>query len=171
MDGRKEAGFAAEWRYKLTEDEIYDGLRRSGVRRAGPTRDWVQTVVLALVVVFCLIAFFGGGMQEWGSLTIAVLACALIAVLWIVPALRFRYEARESAAGDRTLVVRLDEEGIAFGEEGDAAFPYGGFPVRVFDDMLICGLPGMQLFFLPRRAAADDAQWREAVRRLSGGGR
>lgn len=95
MDGRKEAGFAAEWRYKLTEDEIYDGLRRSGVRRAGPTRDWVQTVVLALVVVFCLIAFFGGGMQEWGSLTIAVLACALIAVLWIVPALRFRYEARE----------------------------------------------------------------------------
>lgn len=99
MDGRKEAGFAAEWRYKLTEDEIYDGLRRSGVRRAGPTRDWVQTVVLALVVVFCLIAFFGGGMQEWGSLTIAVLACALIAVLWIVPALRFRYEAREIAAG------------------------------------------------------------------------
>lgn len=68
-------------------------------------------------------------------------------------------------------MVRLDEEGIAFGEEGDAAFPYGGFPVRVFDDMLICELPGMQLFFLPRRAAADDAQWREAVRRLSGGGR
>lgn len=168
MEQREKAEFAAEWRYKLTEDEIYDGLRRSGVRRAGPARDWVQTIVLALVAVFCLIAFFGGGMQEWGSLTIAVLACALIAVLWIVPALRFRYEAREIAAGDRTLVVRLDEEGIAFGEEGDAAYPYGRFPVRTYDDMLICELPGMQVFFIPRRVAVDEAEWREAVRRLTG---
>ena len=51
------------------------------------------------------------------------------------------------------------------------ALAYGQDDSRVFDDMLICELPGMQLFFLPRRAAADDAQWREAVRRLSGGGR
>ena len=152
-----------EWRYKLTEDEIYNGLRRSGVRRAGPSRDWIQTVVLALIALYCLIAFFGGGMQEWGSLTIAILACALIAILWIVPALRFRYEAREIAAQDRTLVVRMNEKGIVFGEEGDTLFPYGRFLVRTYEDMLICELPGMQLFFLPRQAAADDAEWEKAV--------
>ena len=143
MEQPAEGTFTALWRYQLTEDEIYDGLRRSGVRRAGPTRDWLQTAVLGLVAVFCIIAFFGGGMQEWGSLTIAVLACALIAVLWIVPSLRFRYEAREIAAREKTLTVHMDEEGIAFGE-----------------------LPGMQMFFLPRRASADEMQWREAVRRL-----
>lgn len=166
MEQPAEDTFTALWRYQLTEDEIYDGLRRSGVRRAGPARDWLQTAVLGLVAVFCIIAFFGGGMQEWGSLTIAVLACALIAVLWIVPSLRFRYEAREIAAREKILTVRMDEEGIAFGENAETVFPYGSFPVRVYEDMMICELPGMQIFFLPRRAAVDEMQWREAVRRL-----
>lgn len=46
MEQPAEGTFTALWRYQLTEDEIYDGLRRSGVRRAGPTRDWLQTAVL-----------------------------------------------------------------------------------------------------------------------------
>ena len=74
--------------------------------------------------------------------------------------------AREIAAREKTLTVRMDEEGIAFGENAETVFPYGSFPVRVYEDMMICELPGMQIFFLPRRAAVDEMQWREAVRRL-----
>ena len=85
MEQPAEGTFTALWRYQLTEDEIYDGLRRSGVRRAGPTRDWLQTAVLGLVAVFCIIAFlmiifiivrkliFGDPVSGWPSLVCIIL--------------------------------------------------------------------------------------------------
>ena len=47
-----------EFSYTCTEEEIYLCLKRSGQRKAGPVRVGVQTGILLLLTIYCLIGFF-----------------------------------------------------------------------------------------------------------------
>ena len=54
-----------EFSYTCTEEEIYLCLKRSGQRKAGPVRVGVQTGILLLLTIYCLIGFFADGMTDW----------------------------------------------------------------------------------------------------------
>ena len=156
----------ATWIYTLSEEEIYQGLRRSSVRKAGPVSDWVRTGILAVVAAGCLVAFIVEENRDIGSLLIALVALALIAVLWITPPLRCRHIARQMAAGGAEIMVCMFESGLAFGGPQEDIYAYTGFYSRVFDDMIVCELPGYQLILIPRRAVEDDEQWAALTGRL-----
>lgn len=156
----------ATWIYTLSEEEIYQGLRRSSVRRAGPVSDWVRTGILAVVAAGCLVSFIVEEERDIGSLLIALAALALIAVLWITPPLRCRHIARQMAQGAAETVVCMFENGVSFGGPREELYAYTGFYSRVFDDMIVCELPGYQLILIPRRAVEDDGQWTALTGRL-----
>ena len=156
----------AVWKYTLSEEEIYQGLRRSTVRKAGPVSDWVRTGILAVVAIGCVISAYLDGQQAVGSLLIGALALALIAVIWITPPLRCRHTARQMAEGGTEIMVCMFENGLSFGGPKEDIYTYTGFYSRVFEDMAICELPGYQLILIPRRAVKEETQWQELTRRL-----
>lgn len=156
----------AIWTYTLSKEEIYQGLRRSSVRRAGPVSDWVRTGILAVVAAGCVAAYFMDDERSAGTLVIAVLAAALIAVLWITPPLRCRHVARQMAEGGTEILVCMFENGLSFGSVQEEIYAYTGFFGRVFDDMIVCELPGYQLILIPRRAVEKDGEWETLTSRL-----
>ena len=156
----------AVWEYTLQEEEIYQGLRRSSVRKAGPVSDWVRTIILAVVEVGCIMAGIIDREQAAGSLLIGAVALALIAVIWITPPLRCRHVARQMAEGGTDIVVCMFENGLSFGGPEEDIYAYAGFYSRVFEDMVICELPGYQLILIPHRAVKEEAQWQTLTSRL-----
>lgn len=156
----------AVWDYTLSEEEIYNGLRRSSVRRVGPVGSWVRTAILAVVALGCIGSFILDQGQNWSALLLGCMAAVLIAVLWITPPLRLRHTARQMAEGGTRITVCLFPDGIAFGGPEEELYAYTGFFSRVFEDMVVCELPGYQLVLIPRRAAVEQEQWDTLCSRL-----
>ncbi len=155
----------AIWRYTLTEEEIYAGLTCADTRRRGKGRPWLQSVVLALLALFCFIAFFGEGMKTPGSLILALLACALIAAVWLVPSRVRRNGARREAGEARPVTVCLFADGLAFGGEEEPVYAFSRFPAQLCGDLAVCELPGHQLILIPRRVMEEN-EWQTLISRL-----
>lgn len=143
----------------LTEEELRRSLQRSDLRRAGPGRLWVQTVLLVLLAAYCIAAFFLSGASSYASLGIGLAALILAGAQWIVPQLYIRHQARREYALGKQLRVRLYAEEIGFGSgETYEAVPYAACFTRVFDDMLLLHFQGGYLVALPRRVF-DAERW------------
>jgi len=110
-----------------TEEELFDGLRRSGLRRASKLRLVAQTIALALVAGWSLVAFVMD--QNRMSLLIAVVAVVLIPVMWFVPTWQMKSMARETVESGAFPHMWVFEDGIDFGEEQPerAYYPYDSF--------------------------------------------
>ena len=93
-----------EFSYTCTEEEIYLCLKRSGQRKAGPVRVGVQTGILLLLTIYCLIGFFADGMTDWRAFGVAVIAVILAGILLLVPEKRFRHDAAREAELNRQRV-------------------------------------------------------------------
>lgn len=145
-----------KWQYTLTEEEIYEGLKNNTSRKAGPARNWIQTVLLGLVAAYCLIAFFAEGMKTWSSLFIGIAALALIGVLWVVPEKKMRFDARKIAMQNQTVTVRLFDGGLAFGKDSLDVYAFSKLKHQKLDSMIIFQLPGFQMILLPRRIMREE---------------
>ena len=112
-----------------TKDEIVDGLQRASLRRAKAWRLILQATALGIVSAWSLIAFFGGGMQEWMSLMIGVTALVLIPVMWLVPRWKMNSLAQAMTESGAAPQMWVFEDGIDFGEQMPeyAYYPYGSF--------------------------------------------
>ena len=116
-----------------TKEEIIDGLQRASLRKAGTVRLILQATALSIVSVWSLIAFFGGGMQEWMSLLIGVTALVLIPVMWLVPRWKMNSLAQSIVESGAAPQMWVFEDGIDFGEQPPeyAYYPYGSFYVAM----------------------------------------
>lgn len=155
-----------EWRFTCTAEEWNRLLRRGEVRKAGKVRIGVELGLLLLLAVYCLIAFFADGMSDWRSLGIAVVAVALAVILLVVPEIRFRQEAEGLAQQGKERVVRLYEDGLAFGDSEEIV-PFAQCGARLFEDMAVLRFQGSVLFGIPRRALPPE-DWERLCLQLSG---
>ena len=132
--------------YTSTQEDLYRALKYGDVRRVGTAGRIVETVVLGLLAVWCIVPFFAQGTEALGSLLLGLVALFLLAALWLVPEWRARAE-----------------ELHAFGTEHVTALP-GLFILRY----------GRELVPLPHRALPPDClaflrgKWEEPSDPLDG---
>ncbi len=147
-----------------TKEEIADGLERASLRRAGKLRLVIQTVVLAAVAVWTLIAFFVDGAQEWMSLFIAVVATVLIPVMWLVPRWQMQSLAQTMADNGLSAHMWVFEDGIDFGDT-QPDYPY--YPYHTFFasvpsmknlQTIVLKFPNDDVIVVPKSALSDE-EW------------
>ena len=144
-----------EFSYTCTEEEIYLCLKRSGQRKAGPVRVGVQTGILLLLTIYCLIGFFADGMTDWRAFGVAVIAVILAGILLLVPEKRFRHDAAREAELNRQLHVFLDDEGLAFGTP-DELLPFSACRPRLYTDMAVLRFEGGAVMAVPKRVMSPE---------------
>ncbi len=112
-----------------TKEEIFDGLKRSGLRRASKSRLAAQSIALLIVAGWSLCAYFGGDRQEPMSLFIAIAAVCLIPVMFGVPLLKMKSIAEEAAESGNATHMWVFDDGVDFGETQptNAYYPYTSF--------------------------------------------
>lgn len=83
--------------YTSTQEDLYRALKYGDVRRVGTAGRIVETVVLGLLAVWCIVPFFAQGTEALGSLLLGLVALFLLAALWLVPEWRARAVSRQEA--------------------------------------------------------------------------
>lgn len=102
--------------YVLRWREIYRCLKGMGYIKTTGTRAVIETVILAIAAVFCLINWFNAGAAE--GLTLAIVCILLIAVVWVVPELGLRSQAKKRADG-REFSLEIYPDAITVEQSGD----------------------------------------------------
>ncbi len=148
----------AVWRYTCTQEEWFLCIKRGDPRRAGPVRIGVQTGLLGLIALYCLIGFFTGGMQNGQSLFVGLAAIVVGIVMLFVPPLRMRHEAQRVYETKKQLQVYLYEDGLAFGTPEEIVSFRECRPV-FYEDMLLLQFEGGALLPVPKRVATEE-EWR-----------
>lgn len=91
-----------EFSYKLTEDEIVQGLKASGSYKSMGKRGIIETVILAAFTVFFLVSYFRGG-QVFDMVMSGVCILVLL-MLNLIPRLDMR---RQSRKGEKDVMLRI----------------------------------------------------------------
>lgn len=147
-----------------TKDEITDALSRARIRRAGTGRLVAQSIALALVAAWSLVAFFGAGMTEPMSAVIGVAALVLIPVMWLVPRWQMNSLAQSMADSGAAPMMWVFEDGIDFGEEQPdyAYYPYHTFFVSLPNDntkdTMVMKFPNDDVVVVSKAILTDD-EW------------
>ena len=147
-----------------TEDELLDGLKRSGIRRASKFRLAAQTAALVLVAGWSLTAFIVGDRDRM-SLFIAVAAAVLIPVMWFVPLWQMKSMAKETVESGAAPHMWVFEDGIDFSEEQPARayYPFESFYCHQPDDVhpfqtLVFRFPSDEVVVVPKSLLTEE-QW------------
>lgn len=153
-----------------TREELYRTLKFGDVRRVGKAGRIVETVVLALLAVWCIVPFIAQGFEALSSLVLGLLALVLLAALWLVPEWRARALSRQESRDRRPTRLRVYDEGLRYGEAEE---------IHAFGTETLTSLPGLyvlrygtELMPLPHRALPEDclAFLREKWEENDGGG-
>lgn len=142
--------------YTLTREDIYRCVKAGDIRRVGRTGTIVETVILGIMAVYCLAAFFLEGMKEGMSLFLGVSSLVLMAAIWAVPELRYRRMADSQSENRAPTRVRVLEEGLTFGAD-DTVFNYGTERAIRLSDMWVLRY-GTQLIALPCRVMPEECR-------------
>lgn len=159
-------------RVRPTEAEWLDGLKRSGLRRAGTGRLIVQTVLMVFIAVMAFLSFFIDGMNEPMSAGIGTAAAAIIPVMWIVPHRRMLSMARIAAEEGSSPHLWVFEEGFDFGEQVTGAYYAFGdvhwaCPEEGTLDTLVLRTKTDDVIVIPHRELTD-AQWDRLINAVKG---
>ena len=92
--------------YTSTQEDLYRALKYGDVRRVGTAGRIVETVVLGLLAVWCIVPFFAQGTEAQKGLV----ALFLLAALWLVPEWRARAVSRQEARDRRPTRLRVYDE-------------------------------------------------------------
>ena len=101
--------------YTSTQEDLYRALKYGDVRRVGTAGRIVETVVLGLLAVWCIVPFFAQGTEALGSLLLGLVALFLLAALWLVPEWRARAVSRQEARDRRPTRLRVYDEDCDMG--------------------------------------------------------
>lgn len=93
---------ALNFSYTLTQQEVYDGLRLSGIYKTTGKRAVVETVILAVFCLFFVVSFCLK--QEAFSLVMAIISAAVLLALNLVPRMDMRKQAKK---GQLDVRIRL----------------------------------------------------------------
>lgn len=148
-----------------TEEELLDGLQRAGLRRASNTRLIVQSILLAAVAAWSLVAFFGDGMTEPASLIIAMIALVIIPVMWLVPNAQMKSMARQMGESETKPHMWVFEDGLDFGDTppANAYYEYSSVFAAAPEEgatleTLVLRFRSDEVVVVPRRLLSDE-QW------------
>lgn len=146
----------------LTKDEILDGMKRAQLRRASRTQLIIQTVVLLFVAGWCLVAFFGEGMQNTMSLVIGILALVLLLVMWTVPVWQMRAIAVSMVENGDFAHMWAFEDGLSFSADcpDGADYGFGTFFCDRTEQSLVFRFANDEVIVVPRRLLTEENwQW------------
>lgn len=151
-------------RLTMTAEDIADALKRAPLRRASKGRLIGQTVALAFVFVWCMVAFIMDDAHEVSSLFIALAALALGVVMWFAPQWQTKQIIRDTVENGKPLHLWVFENGVDFGEEPSQK-PYYAFseltwflPDEKTRETLVWRLPSYDVIVVPK-ARLTDEQW------------
>ncbi len=140
--------------YTPTQEELYRALKYGDIRRVGKAGRIVESVILGLLAVWCIVPFIAQGAEALNSLLLGLLALILLAALWLVPEWRARSLSRQEARDRRPTRIRVYDEGLRYGEAEE---------IHAFGTEVLTTLPGLyilrygtELMPLPHRALPDD---------------
>lgn len=102
-----------ELSYAPTAEELYIALRSGETRKASKTRLIVQSVILAAVALWCVLPLFFGGK---GDVMLAGVAVAVCVAMWLVPPLKMKADAKNAAAVEQRVCMRVYAQGLSFGQ-------------------------------------------------------
>ena len=141
-----------------TKEELVDGMKRARLRKASGTRLVVQTVVLALVCAWSLIAFFGEGMKTPMSLVTGIAALLLIPVMWFVPRLQMQAVAESMVQNGEYPTMWVFEDGVDFGNKQPEAayYRFGSFFCDTGERSLVFRFPNDEVIVVPRRLLSEE---------------
>lgn len=152
-------------KFTPTYEELIDGLRRAELRRAGKGRLTVQTILLTMIALWALIAFFAEEVKQPMSLVIGIVALVLIPVMWFVPTWQMSAMARQMADSETAVHLWVFEDGVDFGEEppANAYYEFSRFFCdKPADDSamqtLVWRFQNDEVVVIPRRALREE-QW------------
>ncbi len=149
-------------RLTLTKEEILDGMKRAQLRRTSLAQLILQTVVLLFVTVWCLIAFFGEGMQNTMSLVIGILALVILFVMWFVPEWQMRAIAASMTENGEYAHMWVFEEGLSFSEPcpDHAYYDFGTFFCDRNEQSLVFRFTNDEVIVVPHRLLTEENwQW------------
>ncbi len=151
------------WRmdYQLTEQEIAQGLRLTDMRRAGPVKIAVESVILGAAGLYFLIGYLTGDRTRTDLLLLTVCCVFVLGMLLLAPKLQAESLARREAKRQKTVTVRGYNGALGFGT-GDVfnSVDFSEFQTVMHPEMIVLRFSGGQLLMLPRRAATEEIwQW------------
>ena len=158
--------------YTSTQEDLYRALKYGDVRRVGTAGRIVETVVLGLLAVWCIVPFFAQGTEALGSLLLGLVALFLRAALWLVPEWRARAVSRQEARDRRPTRLRVYDEGLRYGQ-AEELHAFGTEHVTALPGLFILRY-GRELVPLPHRALPPDClaflrgKWEEPSDPLDG---
>lgn len=143
--------------YTLTEKEVYDGLRLSGVYRTSGKRAVIETVLLAVFFVFFVVSY----VWQPGAfnLVMAAVTLAVLLAVNLVPRMDMKKQAKQC---HRDVKLRLTQDRL-FLETGAGAQTVlldGSSEIKVVgrkgEQQLVIFLAGGGLLVLPVRAIPQE---------------
>ncbi len=159
-----------QFSYTLTEQEVYDGLRLSGVYKLSGKRAWIETILLGVFFLFFLYSFL---MERKGfDLAMTLISALVLVALNLVPRLDMRSKAKN---GLREIKLRLYANKLyADTKAGTQSVDLdGSVPIRTVktkEGQLLCVLlPEGGLLIIPLRAIPKEIRG-QALSLLLGSG-
>lgn len=119
--------------YTLTEQEIFDGLRLSGIYKTSGKRALIESILLAVFAAIFLATYIWK--QDVFSLVMAIVSLVLLALLFLVPTVDMKRQAKncqrdvklklyaksvfiETAEGSQTIALDSTSKRKAVGKKG-----------------------------------------------------
>lgn len=137
---------------RLTKQEIVTCLQATSGRSI--RRQIVQTVILIIIFITCILSYFVEGMKTTGSLITAIASVVILAVLWLIPFWHDRFTAGQIASEQPIVRLKLYDDKIIFGGQ-NAIFPLKSCRPTVCGDILILEI-GHEIVGIPRRIAGEE---------------
>lgn len=148
-----------EFSYTLTEEEVFEGLKYSGIYKTSGKRAVIETSVLAVLFLFFLISFLYN--KEFFNLVMGLITLGVVLGVTLVPRLDMRKQAKQ---GQNTVKVRLYEDKLyADTAEGSRKISLQGAKVKTVGKktQLTAVLPeDGGLLLIPVRAIPKDVRGR-----------
>lgn len=135
-------------------EDLYRTFKYGDIRRMGTAGRMVESAVLFLLAVWCIVPVFVQGTKALSSLFLGLLALLLLAALWLVPEWRAWHLSRLEAQDRPPTRLRVYEEGLRYGEAEE---------IHAFGTEILSSLPGLfvlrygtQLMPIPHRDLPPD---------------
>lgn len=155
-------GGSCRWhaRYVLEETEIRRALTCLEHRRTSPVKIAVESGIVAVIGVLCLVNYYTDPARTTSTLTIGVLCFALAAIASLYSPISVWLLARKEASKQKKVNVWISDTGIGFGKQPEnySELAFDELTVLSAEDMLVL-IPGQNSLVALPKAAVDGECW------------
>ena len=155
-------GGSCRWhaRYVLEEAEIRRALTCSEHRRTSPVKIAVESGIVAVIGMLCLVNYFTDPARTTSTLTIGILCFVLAAIASLYSPVSVWLLARGEARKQKIVNVWISDTGIGFGKQPEhySELAFNELTVLPAEDMLVL-MPGKNSLVALPKCAVDEECW------------